>query len=106
MVKQQSYPVILNKFLWYENHRSDRRYRLFVKQHLPVLYKHLIRSYLKNDNLAVISLQVEGPGGGDEALSRADNVVAPTGHGLHHRGGFRAESHGPELRKKRDKMKY
>lgn len=54
-------------------------------------------SYLKNHNFSIISLQVESPGGGDEALGRADDVVAPTGHGLHHRGGLRAESHGPEL---------
>lgn len=54
-------------------------------------------SYLKHHNLAVVSLQVEGPGGGDEALGRADNVVAPAGHGLHHRGRLRAESHGSQL---------
>lgn len=61
---------------------------------------HFVGSYLKNHNLAIISLQVEGPGGGDEALGGADNVVAPTGHGLHHRGGLRAERHGLELRKR------
>lgn len=66
-------------------------------QSLPVLDQHLVGSYLKNHNLAIISLQVEGPGGGDEALGRADDVVAPTGHGFHHRGGLRAESHGSEL---------
>lgn len=60
-----------------------------------------VESYLENHNLAIISLQVEGPGGGDEALSGADNVVAPTGHGLHHRWGLRAESHGLQLQKKR-----
>lgn len=49
-----------------------------------VLQQHLVVSYLKHDNLAVVSLQVEGPGGGDEALGRADDVVAPTGHGFHH----------------------
>lgn len=54
-------------------------------------------SYLKHHNFAVISLQVEGPGRGDEALGRADNVVAPTGHGLHHRGRLGAESHGSQL---------
>lgn len=69
-------------------------------QSMPVLDKHFIGSYLKNYNLAIISLQVEGPGGGDEALGRADDVVAPTGHGLHHRGGLRAESHGLELWKR------
>jgi len=54
-------------------------------------------SYLKNHDLAIIGLQVEGPGGGDEALGGADDVVAPTGHGLHHGGGLGAQSHGPEL---------
>lgn len=69
-------------------------------QSLPALDQHLVGSYLKNHNLAIISLQVEGPGGGDEALGRADDVVAPTGHGFHHRGGLRAESHSSELWKR------
>lgn len=69
-------------------------------QTLPVQDIHLVWVYLENHNLAIISLQVESPGGGDEALSRADDIVAPTGHGLHHRGGLRAESHGLQLEKR------
>lgn len=66
-------------------------------QSLSVQQIHLVWAYLENHNLAIISLQVERPGGGDEALSRADDFVAPTGHGLHHGGGLRAESHGLQL---------
>lgn len=54
-------------------------------------------SYLKHHNFPVVSLEVEGPGGGDEALGRADDIIAPAGHGLHHRGGLGAESHGSQL---------
>lgn len=54
-------------------------------------------SYLKNHHFAIIGLQVERPSGGDEALGRADNVIAPTGHGLHHRGGLGAKGHGLKL---------
>ncbi len=74
----------------------------FITSWVGVKYTTLlwVESYLKNNNLAIIGLQVEGPGGGDEALGGADDVVAPTGHGLHHRGGLRAESHGSELWKR------
>lgn len=58
-------------------------------------------SYLENHDLAIVSLQVEGPGRGDEALSGADDVIAPAGHCLHHRGGLWAQSHGFQLQKQR-----
>lgn len=56
------------------------------------------QAHLEDHDLAVISLQVEGPGGGDEALGGAHDVVAPAGHGLHHGGGLGPEGHGSELR--------
>lgn len=40
--------------------------------------------HLKHHNFAIICLQVEGPGGGDEALGRADNVVAEGGDQIQH----------------------
>lgn len=55
------------------------------------------QAHLEDHHLAVISLQVEGPGGGDEALGGAHDVVAPAGHGLHHGGGLGPEGHGSEL---------
>lgn len=60
-------------------------------------------SYLENHDLAIVGLQVEGPGRGDEALSRADDVIAPAGHRLHHRGGLWAQSHGLQLQKNKKK---
>lgn len=56
------------------------------------------QAHLEDHDLAIISLQVEGPGGGDEALGGAHDVVAPAGHGLHHGGGLGPEGHGSELR--------
>lgn len=55
------------------------------------------QAHLENHNLPVVGLQVKGPGGGDEALGGAHNIVAPAGHGLHHGGRLGAESHGSEL---------
>lgn len=53
---------------------------------------------LEDHHLAVVSLQVEGPGGGDEALGGADDVIAPAGHGVHHRHGLGPVGHGLQLR--------
>lgn len=40
--------------------------------------------HLKHHDFAVVRLQVEGPGGGDEALGRADDVVAEGGDKIQH----------------------
>lgn len=55
------------------------------------------QAHLENHDLPVIGLQVEGPGGGDEALGGAHDVVAPAGHGLHDGGGLGPQRHGSEL---------
>lgn len=54
-------------------------------------------SYLEDEHLAVVGLQVEGPSRGDEALSRADYVVTPAGHGVHDGGGHGTVGHGLQL---------
>lgn len=54
-------------------------------------------SHLEDNHLAVVGLQVEGPGRGDEALSRADDVVKPARHGVHDRGGLGTVGHGLQL---------
>ena len=85
-----------------DQHFSRTKNKTVIAQNAkPACPGHkLVWAYLENHNLAIISLQVESPGGGDEALRGADNIVAPARHGLHHRGGFRAESHGPQLPKR------
>lgn len=40
--------------------------------------------HLKHHDFAIVRLQVEGPGGGDEALGRADNVIAEGGDQIEH----------------------
>lgn len=45
---------------------------------------HLKHPHLKHHDFAIICLQVEGPGGGDEALGRADDVVAEGGDQIEH----------------------
>lgn len=54
-------------------------------------------SHLEDHDFAIISLQVESPGGGDETLGGADDVIAPAGHSIHHRHRLRPVGHGLQL---------
>lgn len=67
---------------------------------------NLVWTHLENNDFAIISLQIESPGGGDEALGRADDVVAPAGHSLHHRGRLWAQCHGLQLHKEKKRRHW
>lgn len=69
------------------------------KSHLSGLLerKQRQRTNLEHDDLPVVSLQVERPGGGNEALSGTHDVIAPTGKGIHYRDGLGAVGQGLEL---------
>lgn len=47
--------------------------------------------HLEHHDFAIVCLQVEGPGGGDEALGRADDVVAEGGDQIQHGKGRRLQ---------------
>lgn len=97
--------------IWYQwmeiIQRCDRN-RCKTNQILkPKAYESLVKftikkrkrtkHYLEHDNLPIISLQMEGPGGGNEALSGTDDVIAPAGEGIHYRDGLGAVGQGLQL---------